>query len=53
MSLKSKIMPAMKIAMKAKDQVALETLRAMKAEVMTAETATGSSGAMTEAEEVK
>ena len=53
MSLKSRIMPAMKVAMKAKDKVALETLRAVKAEIMTTETATGSSGEMTEAEEVK
>ena len=53
MSLKSKIMPAIKTAMKAKDKVALETLRAVKAEIMTAETATGSTGDMSEAEEVK
>lgn len=53
MSLKSKIIPAIKVAMKAKDKVALETLRAVKAEVMTAETAAGSSGEMTEAEEIK
>ena len=53
MSLKSKIMPAIKTAMKAKDKVALETLRAVKAEIMTAETAAGSTGDMSEAEEVK
>lgn len=53
MSLKSKIMPAMKEAMKAKDKVALETLRAIKAELMTAETASGSSGEMNEAAEIK
>ena len=46
-------MPAIKTAMKAKDKVALETLRAVKAEIMTAETATGSTGDMSEAEEVK
>ena len=46
-------MPAMKEAMKAKDKVALETLRAIKAELMTAETATGASGEMNEADEVK
>jgi len=46
MSLKSQIMPAMKEAMKAKDKVALETLRAIKAELMTAETAAGASGEM-------
>jgi uncharacterized protein YqeY len=53
MSLKSQIMPAMKEAMKAKDKVALETLRAIKAELLKAETATGASGEMSEAEEVK
>ncbi len=53
MSLKSKIMPAIKTAMKAKDKVALETLRAVKAEIMTAETAAGSTGDMSDAEEVK
>lgn len=53
MSLKSQIMPAMKEAMKAKDKVALETLRAIKAELMTAETATGASGEVNEADEVK
>tara|TARA_B100000795_G_C22702960_1_gene400403 strand:- start:117 stop:569 length:453 start_codon:yes stop_codon:yes gene_type:complete len=53
MSLKSKIMPAIKTAMKAKDKVALETLRAVKSEIMTAETAAGSTGDMSEAEEVK
>jgi len=46
-------MPAMKEAMKAKDKVALETLRAIKAELMTAETATGASGEVNEADEVK
>jgi len=53
MSLKSQIMPAMKEAMKAKDKVALETLRAIKAELMTAETAAGASGEIDEADEVK
>ena len=46
-------MPAIKTAMKAKDKVALETLRAVKAEIMTAETAAGSTGDMSDAEEVK
>jgi uncharacterized protein YqeY len=53
MSLKSRIMPAIIVAMKAKDKVALETLRAVKAELMTAETATGATGEMSESEEVK
>lgn len=53
MSLKAQIMPAMKDAMRAKDKVALETLRAVKAEILKAETATGASGELSEAEEVK
>ena len=46
-------MPAIIVAMKAKDKVALETLRAVKAELMTSETATGATGAISEDEEVK
>ena len=46
-------MPAIIVAMKAKDKVALETLRAVKAELMTAETAAGATGEMSEPEEVK
>ena len=53
MSLKSIIMPAMKVAMKAKDKVALETLRAVKAELMTAETASGSTGEVSNEDEIK
>ena len=53
MSLKAQIMPAMKEAMKAKDKVTLETLRAIKAELLKAETASGASGEMGEAEEIK
>lgn len=53
MSLKTQIMPAMKEAMKAKDKVALETLRAIKAELLKAETAAGASGNMSETEEIK
>lgn len=53
MSLKTQIMPAMKEAMKAKDKVALETLRAIKAELLKAETASGASGKMSESEELK
>ena len=53
MSLKAQIMPAIKEAMKAKDKVALETLRAIKAELLKAETASGASGEMSEAEEIK
>lgn len=46
-------MPAMKEAMKAKDKVSLETLRAIKAELLKADTASGSSGEMSGAEEIK
>lgn len=46
-------MPAIIVAMKAKDKVALDTLRAVKAELMTAETAAGATGEMSESEEVK
>ena len=53
MSLKAQIMPAIKEAMKAKDKVALETLRAIKAELLNAETAAGASGEMSEAVEIK
>ena len=53
MSLKSIIMPAMKVAMKAKDKVALETLRAVIAELMTAETASGSTGEVSNEDEIK
>lgn len=53
MSLKLQIMPAMKEAMKAKDKVALETLRAIKSELTKIETASGSSGTLNEVEEVK
>ena len=53
MSLKAQIMPAIKEAMKAKDKVALETLRAIKAELLKVETASGASGEMSEAEEIK
>ena len=46
-------MPAMKVAMKAKVKVALETLRAVKAELMTAETASGSTGEVSNEDEIK
>ena len=46
-------MPAIKVAMKAKDKVALETLRAVKAELMTAETASGSTGEVSNEDEIK
>ena len=46
-------MPAIKVAMKTKDKVALETLRAVKAELMTAETASGSTGEVSNEDEIK
>ena len=53
MSLKSVLMPAMKSAMKAKDKVALETLRAIKAELLKIETSSGSLKELTRVDEVK
>ena len=54
MSLKAKIQDEMKAAMKAKDQVALRTLRAIKAAIMVVETSEGRGGApLTEDEEMK
>ena len=46
-------MPAMKEAMKSKDKVVLETLRAIKAELLKAETASGTSREMSQTEEIK
>jgi uncharacterized protein YqeY len=42
MSLSVQIMDEMKTAMRAKDTVALEALRAIKSEILLAQTATGS-----------
>lgn len=53
MSLSAKIMETMKEAMKAKDTVALEALRAIKSEILLAQTASGSKEEITEAEEIK
>ena len=53
MSLQSEIMSAMKEAMKLKDKVALETLRAVKAELLKAKTANGASSELTKGEEIK
>jgi len=52
MSLEKKIMDAMKTAMKAKDQMALAALRAIKAELILAKTS-GSSEELTEVDENK
>lgn len=53
MSLSIKIMDEMKTAMKAKDTVALEALRAIKSELLLAQTASGSKEEISEDEEVK
>ena len=53
MGLQSEIMLAMKEAMKLKDKVSLETLRAVKAELLKIQTASGASGEISRAEEIK
>ncbi|MEM0997483.1 MAG: GatB/YqeY domain-containing protein [Bacteroidota bacterium] len=53
MSLKQKIQEEMKTAMRAKDQVTLRTLRAIKTAIMMVETSEGFSGEFTEADELK
>lgn len=53
MSLEKKIMEELKVAMKAKDEVALRTLRAIKAAILIEKTSEGASAEMTEAEELK
>lgn len=53
MSLSAQIMDNMKEAMRAKDTVALEALRAIKSEILLAQTATGSKEEITEADEIK
>lgn len=53
MSLSTHIMDEMKTAMRAKDTVALEALRAIKSEILLAQTATGSKEEITEADEIK
>ena len=53
MSLSTKIMDEMKIAMRAKDTVALEALRAIKSEILLAQTASGSKEEISEEDEVK
>lgn len=52
MSLQTAITGALKDAMKAKDQTALEALRAIKSEILLAQTS-GSSTELTEADEIK
>lgn len=53
MSLQAEIMVKLKEAMKSKDQVALTSLRAIKAELLLAQTASGSKEELSEAEEIK
>ncbi len=53
MSLQQQVMEQMKTAMKAKDKVALESLRAIKSALLLARTETGSAAEMTEEDEVK
>ncbi len=53
MALQTDIMTAMKAAMKEKDQTALAALRAIKSEILLAQTATGSQEGLTEADEIK
>ncbi|HEA30569.1 MAG TPA: GatB/YqeY domain-containing protein [Leeuwenhoekiella sp.] len=53
MSLQTNVMNAMKEAMKAKDQNALTSLRAIKSEILKAQTETGSKKEIIEEEELK
>ena len=53
MSLSEKIMDEIKTAMRAKDTIALEALRAIKSELLLAQTATGTKEDITEEEEIK
>jgi uncharacterized protein YqeY len=53
MSLQTQIMEVMKEAMRSKDTVALEALRAIKSELLLAQTSTGSKEEITEVDEIK
>ena len=53
MSLESQLMEHMKAAMKSKDTVALQSLRAVKSAILLAKTETGSSSELTEEQEMK
>ena len=52
MSLKENLMVKMKEAMKSKDTVALESLRAIKSEILLSQTKSGASEELNEAEEI-
>ncbi len=53
MSLSAKLMDDIKTAMRAKDTIALEALRAIKSEILLAQTATGSKEEISEEDEIK
>ncbi|MES2544931.1 MAG: GatB/YqeY domain-containing protein [Bacteroidota bacterium] len=53
MSLSVQIMDEMKTAMRAKDTIALEALRAIKSEILLAQTASGSKEEISEDDEIK
>lgn len=53
MKLQERIMADMKTAMKAKDKVALESLRAIKAEILKAQTEKGAKEELTQEQEIK
>ena len=53
MSLQSQVMTELKAAMKAKDSVALESLRAIKSAILLAQTETGGGGELSEEAEIK
>jgi uncharacterized protein YqeY len=53
MSLSAQIMDEMKTAMRAKDTIALEALRAIKSEILLAQTASGSKEEISADEEIK
>jgi len=53
MSLQQQVMEQMKVAMKAKDKVALESLRAIKSALLLAQTEKGGGGELSEEDEIK
>jgi uncharacterized protein YqeY len=53
MSLEAKVMEELKAAMRAKDEVALRTLRAIKAAILVEQTASGAKESLSEADELK
>ena len=53
MSLQQNLMIKLKEAMKSKDRVALESLRAIKSEILLAQTKSGASESLSEEEEIK